>query len=202
MRSAIHALKYDGIRPAAVPLGRMLASAIEKLAGEAPGEMLVVPVPLHRSRLRERGFNQARVLAEVALKRLRQTQPGWELELASKALLRQRPTESQAGLTRHQRRRNVRGAFQVTDPHEVMGRHVLLVDDIYTTGATCRAAALVMMQAGAASVRVATLARAGLLFDGVESNEQPEQNPGLTSHALTATLERARRDSSHDQPSF
>ena len=67
MREAIHALKYDRLHPAARGLGRMLAEAIAQLAGEAPAEMLVVPVPLHRSKYAQRGFNQARSLAAEAL---------------------------------------------------------------------------------------------------------------------------------------
>jgi len=66
MRDAIHALKYGRLHPAARGLGRMLAEAIAQLASEAPSEMLVVPIPLHRSKRAERGFNQARSLAEIA----------------------------------------------------------------------------------------------------------------------------------------
>jgi ComF family protein len=122
--------------------------------------MLVVPVPLHRSKYAQRGFNQARALAEAALRDLRKTHPLWQLTLASTTLLRLRPTESQAGLTPRERRKNVRGAFSVADNGQVREKHILLVDDILTTGSTARAAAQALVQAGAASVWVATLARA------------------------------------------
>ncbi len=161
MRDAIHAFKYDGLRPAARGMGRMLAAAIAQLAGEAPAEMLVVPVPLHRSKYRARGFNQARLLAAEALAALRRTHGGWKLTLAADTLLRQRATETQAGLSPRQRRINMRGAFRVADAADVGGRHILLVDDILTTGATARAAAKALRDAGAESVWVATLARAG-----------------------------------------
>ena len=138
----------------------MLAAAIARLAQEVPEGMLVIPVPLHRRKNRERGFNQARVLARHALKVLRKSHPAWQLTLAPGTLMRQRATESQAGLTPRQRRINVRGAFTVSHPDAVRGRHVLLVDDILTTGATARAAAQSLIKAGAASVYVATLARA------------------------------------------
>jgi len=160
MREAIHALKYDRLHPAATGLGLMLAKAIEQLAVEAPAEMLVIPVPLHPSKYAQRGFNQSRSLAAEALKFLRKSHPEWRLTLASSTLLRQRATESQAGLTPRQRRHNVRGAFLVSDPAKVTAQHVLIVDDILTTGATARAAAQALVAAGAASVWVATLARA------------------------------------------
>ncbi len=160
MRDAIQALKYGSLLPAAGGLGRMLAQAIAQLAGQAPAEMLVVPIPLHRAKYSGRGFNQARLLAAKALKTLRKSHPDWRLTLAPATLLRQRATSSQAGLTPRQRRLNLRGAFRVADPHGIAGKDVLVIDDILTTGATARAAAKTLLAAGARSVWVATLARA------------------------------------------
>jgi ComF family protein len=164
MREAIHALKYHRLHPAARRLGRMLAQAILKLEGEAPAEMLVVPVPLHRRKKQERGFNQARALAEHAIAALKGTHPEWKLTLETGALVRTRLTESQAGLSTRQRRLNVRAAFEVLAMDAVDGRDVLLVDDILTTGATARSASRALKRAGARSVWVATLARAGRIF--------------------------------------
>ena len=160
MRELIHALKYDRVRPVAPKLGEFLGRAIAQLAPEAPAEMLVIPVPLHRSKHTDRGFNQARLLAGEAIACLRKHHTGWRLTLAPSTLMRLRGTDSQAGLTPRQRRLNVRGAFGVSDPAAVFGKHVLLIDDILTTGATARAAARALLQAGAESVWVATLARA------------------------------------------
>lgn len=199
MRAAIHALKYDRLHGAARRLGGMLAVAIGKLADEAPGEMLVVPVPLHRTRHSERGFNQARSLAVCALAALAKSHPKWRLKLASTTLMRLRATQSQAGLTPRQRRLNVRKAFTVSDPAAVMRKHVLVIDDIFTTGATARAAAKTLLDAGAASVWVATLARARM-------RDQRRVNSGRFDEAEGRTgqedLQEASIFSSHDQSSF
>ena len=122
--------------------------------------MLVVPVPLFKARRKARGFNQAELLARAATRAMRSFRPDWEGEFAPGVLARQRATESQAGLSLDQRRRNLRGAFFVPDPARVRDRNVLLIDDIYTTGATARACSLALTRAGAASVWVATAARA------------------------------------------
>jgi ComF family protein len=206
MKAAIHALKYDRLHAAARGLGRMLAEAIAQLADEAPGEMLVVPVPLHRTKFAERGFNQARSLAFHALDVLRTTHPAWRLTLASSTLMRLRATESQFGLTPRQRRLNVRGAFEVSDPAAVTQKHVLLIDDIITTGATARAAAQALDRAGAASVWVATLARAGRVRDSrrvISARfDDAEENLGMAGTTPAATMQEARIHSLHEQSSF
>jgi len=204
MKAAIHAFKYDRMHPAARELGRMLAQAIAQLAGEAPTEMLVIPVPLHRSKHAERGFNQARALAESALGFLRKSHPQWRLTLGSAALLRLRPTASQAGLTSRQRRLNVRGAFTVPDRAAVDAKNILLVDDILTTGATARAAAQALVKAGAASVWVATLARARRVnefYRGADFQEEKNEHSGVGANAAAGSADSSDH-SSQDQPSF
>lgn len=193
MREAIHALKYEGMHPAARRMGAMLAQAISRLAGEAPQSMLVIPVPLHRRKHAQRGFNQARALAEHALAALRRSHGEWKLELAPRTLMRIRQTDTQAGLSPRQRRINVRGAFQVADADAVRGRDVLLVDDILTTGATARAAALALKRAGAKSVWVATLARAARVFParaGIEefSRQDRAEAPGTHDAPVKAVM--------------
>ncbi len=167
LRELIHLLKYNGVRPAAKVLGRMLAEALTALepeleqAGYERGlydqqPILVVPVPLYKTRRRQRGFNQAELIACAALK-IHPMPRRWQL--APELLQRTRDTHSQIGLTSHQRRINLRGAFAATRVAEVTGRDVILVDDVYTTGTTATECARVLGRAGARRVWVATVAR-------------------------------------------
>jgi ComF family protein len=157
LRSLVHLLKYHGMQPIAGRLGALLADILEPFAGTP---MLVIPVPMHTVKQRQRGFNHAELLARAAMVEMRRRHPQWVLHLETSLLKRVRVTMSQAGLTTHQRRQNLRGAFFAPKSARLAGRDVLLVDDIYTTGATVRACSRVLMNAGARSVRVATVARA------------------------------------------
>jgi ComF family protein len=183
LKDAIHALKYERLYPAAGRLGWMLAQAIAQLAAEAPEGLLVVPVPLHKRKQAQRGFNQARALAIEALACLRKSHREWRLTLANGALMRIRPTESQAGLTPRQRRLNVRAAFSVPAGAEVAEKDVLVIDDIMTTGATARAAALALKRAGAANVWVATLARARR--EGYAAYEAVDRDAAISTNLET-----------------
>jgi ComF family protein len=157
LRELIHLLKFGGVRPAANVLGRMLAEAISGLEPKFAGNVVaLIPVPLHRTKLRQRGFNQAELIARAALKI---KSPGDRLKLCPAVLERKRETTSQIGLTRHQRRENLRGAFGVAQADAVKGREVLIVDDVFTTGATVSECARVLRRAGATKVWVATVAR-------------------------------------------
>jgi ComF family protein len=162
LRALIHLLKYDGMQSISRRLGALLADSLEVYAvsADVPRQMLVVAVPMHSAKQRQRGFNHAELLAQAAIREMRSRHPGWALRLDTHLLHRMRVTVSQAGLTTHQRRENLRGAFFVPAPARVARKHVLLIDDIYTTGATVRACSRVLIRAGAASVRVATVARA------------------------------------------
>jgi ComF family protein len=157
LRSLVHLLKYEGMQPIAGRLGVLLADSLEMFAATP---MLVIPVPMHPVKQRQRGFNHAELLARAAMAAMRRRHPQWELRLETSLLKRVRVTVSQAGLTTHQRRQNLRGAFFAPQPGRLAGRDVLLIDDIYTTGATARACSRVLRNAGARSVRVATVARA------------------------------------------
>jgi ComF family protein len=171
LRELIHLLKYDRVLPAAGVLGAMLAEAIEKLdLGRDP--VLVVPVPLHISKRRQRGFNQSELVVRAALKKCGKANS----QLATDLLVRQRPTISQIGLTRPQRAENIRGAFRVAHPSRVVGRTILLVDDVLTTGTTASECARVLRKAGAKIVMVATVARTLKEADAVLQVE-PELEP-------------------------
>jgi len=173
LRELVHLLKYSRLRPAAKVLGRMLAEAVSSLEPEffepelfeSDQSVLVIPVPLYKRKRGERGFNQAELIASAALKLCRAPR---KLQLRTDLLLRTRDTHSQIGLTSHQRRENLRGAFTVSRAEEVTGHKVLVVDDVYTTGTTASECSRVLRRAGASKVWVATVARTLKLASNVE----------------------------------
>lgn len=152
VRDALHAFKFGGRRALAGPLGDLTAELGPVLPLAAVD--VLVPVPLHPRRLRERGFNQSWLLA-------RRLATAWGVTARSDVLARRVATAAQTDLGADARRLNVRGAFTVRRPELVSGRHVLLVDDILTTGATASECALALRSGGAATVGVVTVARAG-----------------------------------------
>ena len=126
--------------------------AQEQSAEQAADYDLVIPVPLHLTRLRWRGFNQSLILARAIGLRINTPVDPWLLS-------RTRPTSPQTKLSREDRRANVRGAFQVNTPALAKGQRLLLVDDVYTSGATVEECARTLYQNGARSVDVFTAAR-------------------------------------------
>lgn len=150
-RELVHRLKYDDRLELALTLGRMMTQAGRELLGEAE---MIVPVPLHRTRLWSRRFNQAAALAQVVAKL--STVP-----LAPGLLARVKRTRQQVGLTRAQRIDNLQGAFKVplAMRPRIEGRRILLIDDVLTTGSTVNASARALLRAGAAQVDVLTFAR-------------------------------------------
>lgn len=152
LRTAIHALKFKGRTTLAGPLGRLLLAAYRQYwsAGEID---IIAPVPLHRKRFRQRGFNQAYLL-------IRSWGLSGETVVVRDLLVRNRATAPQTGLDRRQRRINIKNAFAVNRSGESTGKRVLLVDDVLTTGETVEACAAVLLKDGARRVDVLTLARA------------------------------------------
>ncbi|MBK6847426.1 MAG: ComF family protein [Proteobacteria bacterium] len=149
---AIRQLKYGDATYLLRPLGRLLPALDGGTEGSRAAPVLVVPVPLHRDQLVRRGYNQAALLARELARRAR-------APIDYRALLRVRATRPQVGLGRGARERNVAGAFRAC-PERVRGRHLVLVDDVITTGATAAACARALRRAGAAAVEVLALARA------------------------------------------
>jgi ComF family protein len=151
---AIVRMKYESRPDLARPLGDLLWRSIAPRTA-ALRDVLVVPVPLHPSRLAERGYNQSSLLARRVARHL-------GAPFAPLALARGRDTPKQATLDREARLANVAGAFRTREAARVCGRAVLLVDDVATTGATLEACAHALRAAGAGAVATAVLARAGL----------------------------------------
>jgi ComF family protein len=154
LRDLIHLFKYKRIRPAGKLLDGLLNQAVTAMA--LPDLFIVIPVPLWSGKRNSRGFNQAEAIARTFMS----FQTSGSIQLDTSILVRTRETPSQTGLTRHQRRANVRGAFAVLKPEKVKGRSILIVDDVMTTGTTAGECARVLRRAGAKEIFVATVARA------------------------------------------
>lgn len=151
MRQGKNGLKYRDRLDLAIWMGGWMLRAGSELIADAD---MVVPVPMHRRRLWSRRFNQSACLAQIVAARAGKP-------LATEALRRVRPTRQQVGLTAIERERNVRGAFEVVENQRaaVASRSVLLIDDVFTTGATVRAATWTLLRAGARAVDVLVFAR-------------------------------------------
>lgn len=148
-RQAVHRLKFRGEQFLAGPLGKLMAQVVaaEPLYREV---QLIVPVPLHPRRLKERGFNQSALLAQEL---------GRQLGLPCReALRKQKDTLDQVGLRRGERLANLAGAFSVSQPALIRGKYVLLVDDIFTTGSTAVHCTEALLRGGAVRVAVITWA--------------------------------------------
>lgn len=147
LRKLIHLFKYDGMRPLAKPLGQLLARVLPTTQQFD----YVVPVPMHWRRRFQRGFNQSELLATQIARR-------WNVPV-SKALRRVKATVPQVRLTNAKRRANLAGAFALKESVNLKNARILLVDDVFTTGATAAACARVIKNAGAKQVALLTLAR-------------------------------------------
>lgn len=151
IRDAVHCLKYRLKRCLSVPLGLLMVQRASSFI-ERKEYQVIMPVPLHPKRLKERGFNQALSLAQVLGKH-------GDIPLDRYNLVRKRYTKSQVGLSERERRKNVRDAFSIVNKSKVNQKVILLVDDVYTSGTTVNECSKVLMNAGAQRVDVLTLAR-------------------------------------------
>lgn len=149
VKKLIYQLKYHQKRHLAHPIGQMMADRLRKLdVGEIH---MIVPVPLHRKKERERGFNQSEIIAKYMADAL-------GIPMEKKNILRVKETETQNQLNREERRENLRDAFQVVDHKKFAGKKILIVDDIYTTGSTMDACCREIRKAGPEEIYFITFA--------------------------------------------
>jgi ComF family protein len=148
-RQLVYQLKYQGRKDAGIYLGRLMGSAI--LDSKFSPIDFIIPIPLHRAKLRRRGFNQSQILAEGITEIL-------NIEVCSDILFRKIYTPSQTRRKRYDRWKNVEGIFACQQTERIMNKHILLVDDVITTGATMEAAGSVLCKTS--GVRLSVVAAA------------------------------------------
>jgi ComF family protein len=176
VRDVLHRLKYGNAPWIGLRLGRLVATArLPPL--DAPWD-LVVPVPLHRRRLLERGYNQSEWIGRGFSSEL-------SLGLASSTLIRLRHTRTQTSLERERRRQNVEGAFAVNTSMSVVDQRILLIDDTLTTGSTLGSAARALIDEGAACVQPVAVARAALRME----QEQASAGSVISGHQFALSNE-------------
>ena len=151
LKDAIQRFKYNSETHLSTPFGGLLLNFVQKIFHKL-NEYIIIPVPLHKKKLRERGYNQSLLLAKSLSRNL-----GVRLDYLS--FIRKRYTLNQAGLRREERITNVKNAFSVFDIEAVEDRKILLVDDVFTTGYTLNECAKTLKKSGAAEVICITLAR-------------------------------------------
>jgi len=151
IKELIHAFKYSNKDYLGFTLSRLMTEFIKEYNVPIDFMDLIVPIPLHNTRFREREFNQAEILSKYIASEFKKA-------FAPGALLRHRNTKTQTGLEINQRRLNVSGSFSITNPADIKGKNILLVDDVLTTGSTSSEAALALKNSGANIVFVLTLA--------------------------------------------
>jgi len=149
LRMCIHALKYDGVTRLAEPLGMLLAQVY---LSYHVGADIFISVPLHLERYKQRGYNHAELLARVCAEQV-------GVPFAPDLLTKTRATPAQVGLTADQRQQNMVNAFRSPATKVIIGRNIVIVDDVCTTGATLEACASSLLMAGATSVQGLVLAR-------------------------------------------
>ena len=151
-KELIHCLKYKGFLKAQKPLGEILIKYLENLNLDLKN-YLIIPVPLYYSRLRKRGFNQAEILAEIVSKHF-----GWQLE--TRVFKRIRETKPQIEMKDYKdREANIKNCFDVTNKNAIKNKNIILVDDVYTSGATMKEAIKILKRGGAANIIALTVAK-------------------------------------------
>ena len=190
VRESVVALKYRQQRRLAEPLGDLLAAELRAAMRQGIRADLIIPVPLHTQRQRQRGFNQAELLARRCASRL-------GIPVAANLLMRQRETAPQVGLSLVERQTNIAGAFALAPQHthkRLAGRHLVLIDDVSTTGSTLDAAAEALRAAHPASIIGLAVSRPTLGDDGHGTPDVREtpRSSAAQSTAPIAAKERRR----------
>jgi len=153
-KKAIHLLKYNGKKGILRGIERVMKIYFNNTRSLPFLSLdLIIPIPLHKKRLKQRGFNQAELLSLIIAKY-------FHLKLVKDNLERVKPTRSQTTLNRKERMENIRGAFQLKNGEELQGKSILLVDDVYTTGTTVKEASKTVIKAGPKEMYVFVLSRA------------------------------------------
>jgi ComF family protein len=152
VQQMLHNLKYRGKAELGDLLGEMLGSKILQ-GGIAPAFDVIIPVPLHKKREKIRGYNQSQRIAEGLSAKI-------NVPVINGLLLKLKATSSQTKKGRFNRYENLKAAFSIKDASQLLGKHVLLVDDVVTTGATLEACMLVLLAAGSKSISIAAVAYA------------------------------------------
>jgi len=150
IKKLIHQLKYKGIKEVGSELGRIYGNSL-KLSGFLDEIDLIIPVPLHPSKRRKRGFNQSDLIATGI-------SDATGIPMDASILVRERASKTQTHKSRYDRWTNVRDIFRVIDQEELKNKHILLVDDVITTGSTLEACASALLREGNAKVSIAVLA--------------------------------------------
>lgn len=153
IQKIIKAFKYRFIKKLEIPLGRLMANYLEKIKKQMDfNSFIIIPVPLHRRKYNERGYNQSELIAVEISKYL-------NLGLMKDGLIKEKKTKDQASLKNEQRTKNIKGVFKCAEPEQTKGKKILLIDDVYTTGTTMTECARVLKEAGAKEVVGLVIAR-------------------------------------------
>lgn len=150
VQNLMHNLKYNGKTDVGITLGKLMGDRL-KTGAKYTGIDLIIPVPLHEQKFRKRGYNQSSFIAEGVASAM-------EIPFSEDTLIRCVATDSQTKKSRYTRYENMKSVFKVSDASAIMDKHVLLIDDVITTGATLEACANELLERGAAKVSIAALA--------------------------------------------
>lgn len=159
VQALIYGIKYNSLHRAALPLGALLGKYFQKIlpiVEEIVREAIIIPLPLHSTRLRTRGYNQTALLAHSFRSTLSN-----QLQIHEAALIKTRNTHSQTKCKNYEERaKNIEGSFSISTPESIKGKNIILIDDVSTSGATLREAAVALKRAGAKKILALVVAKA------------------------------------------